>query len=302
MGEQVLTSPEDTRTILLSCFLESLKTIEASDIHMLELRPRTKTISHVFSGDYDFVIHPDDLISIIKTILRICTKHESHLEVITKSKNKRILRIIKNGHSITIELWINVELADTTRLAKTLQISGRTICEAVRKLGAEHGNVIKAALYITHISYKKKSLLEDLQVERIQFFMDSLYSLSQRESLTNSLDSLKEVYAALLRNDNVDLAKANSIALRVLADYGLNSSMRLFSRFQQKRFVQSKIMKRIVPIIGPDGSGKTYICEHLALEDPANRMHFPYKKFFRNFGYNFLIKSLRKFFSIKEKK
>ena len=268
---------------------------------MLELRPRKKTISEVFSGDYDFVIHPDDLPSIIKTILGICTKHESHLEVITKSKNKRIFKIIKNGHSITVELWINVELAGTARLVKALQISGRAICEAVQKQGAEHGNVIKAALYITHISYKKKSLLEGLQVERIQFFTDSLYSLSQRESLTSSVDSLKEVYAALLRNDNVDLARANSIALRVLADFGLNSRMRLFSRFQQKRFSQSKIMKRIVPVIGPDGSGKTYICEHLEREDPTNRMHFPYKKFFRNLGYEFLIKSLRKLFSIKDK-
>jgi hypothetical protein len=290
-------------TNLLNCFVGALGAIEGSGIRMFELRPRDKSFEEVFCGDYDFVVNSNDLGAIIQKFIDACVTHGVHLVVVGTALNKRVLRLVKRGRQIVVELWLSVEMAGTGGLADRRQISGTTLTAALGNRGDDEANAIRAAIYLTHLYYKNKAISHPLQQRRLKFFREVLIaaSASGTEEGSAAKKRLTMSYHRILSNDGADLAAANRDALAYLVEQGLSPARRRLLTLRRSLNRDWGLVKRIVPVMGPDGSGKTYLCKYLLTENPERRAHFPYKQFFRNRDYKFLIRGLRAIFKGEEK-
>jgi len=287
----------ESRAALLACLLDSLKSLEKTKANIFELRPRTKSMPEALSGDYDYVIDPCDTTKIIKHFLSACTNHKVHLEFISTDANKRIIKLIQNGNHITVELWLNIELAGPAGPKDPRQISGAEICRLLNTQDNNKAETIKAALYLTHLYYKGKNLEAPLQQHRLAYFQDILSSKKERynKDCSGPQKKIKDMYDMIMQCSEADIAEANREALSFLKKQGL-SSTRIKRPMLRTLNLDRHLISHVVPFMGPDGSGKTYVVNKLVHDEPHYLSHLPYKKMFRNKDYTFLIRVLKKIY------
>lgn len=279
---------------ILDAFRISLLALDESGIDMVELRPREKSLKDVFFGDYDYVINYYDLESAIKVFLSSCISHGVHLEVLATAVNKRVLILRRNNKKIVVELWVNVELAGRNRRRELQLIPGASLLRALKSADSSEASFIKAVIYLTHLHYKNKNILNPLQQQRILFFREKLnFYESIKSEKSNSLKLVTEAYEKMSAGCSVDLESANSAAISYLLEKNISISRRRFVKLRKNIYSTWRLLDSIIPVVGPDGSGKTYFCKNLAAENSNQRKHFPYKKLFRNGDYKLLMMTLR---------
>ena len=281
------------RERLLKCFLEALEAIQSQELGLLELRPRTKSVEEIVMGDYDFVIDRFDLPRILRKFLNSALNHGVHVEVTYSTANKRIVTLIANRNRVTIELWLNIELSSSSVNGRRLQYPGSQLLEIV-KGNPQSELTFLAALYLTHLHLKLKDLREPLQRRRIQEFGAGL-----KYSPLEGADQLERMYdeltSSIMSGGEPNLLSANREVIAWLASKGLRSRKSGHSavKTRLRRIRETDIM---IPIVGPDGSGKSYLAARLVSERPSSIRKFRYKRFFRNFEYGILVRLLNLFF------
>jgi hypothetical protein len=287
---------------LYACFRDALAAIEGSDIDMFELRPRSRSFEEALSGDYDFVVNPEHLPRIVKVIFDKCIEHGVHFTFDARALNKRVIRLVLKGSVIIIEAWLNVELAGPGGRRDRREIPGASLSRELRSLSEDDAQALKAAIYLTHLYYKSKNIAEPLQQQRFRFFRNALSSspLIETSGADAAKKRLREAYDRLLQNGGHSSAAANRDGIAYLEARGLSPIRRRFPRFRRRLRGDGSMMRPIVPLIGPDGVGKTYLCENLVSEAPAALRHLRYKRFFRNLEYKYLISCLKWIFRNEE--
>jgi hypothetical protein len=292
-----MTAPVLGSARLLACFLEILGEVQARNLPIVELRPRSKSMEDVFSGDYDFVSTVEGLSAILPIFLTSCLKNGVHLEYNCDFRNKRVLRLTEQGQSISTEIWTRIELSGGGALEHYQEIESSELINALSSssLPSRH-EAILAAIYVTHVCHKKKNLKAELQRERMLHFREHLSSIPYGTGQADhAVEDLRGALDGMLSGDT-SLPKANRAALDFLAGFGIVANDRRAYRFLHRRVRNAWLLsERIVPVLGPDGSGKSYFCQNVVLLNPVHFTHFTFKKLFRNTkDYWLLQKILRK--------
>jgi hypothetical protein len=258
-------------------FFEKLKKEMFSRIQILALRPKyTPTMESNFEGDFDFIIEKQDFNIIIEIIYGLCKKRGINFTLNQEAMNKKRFEFFihnKKDRCLILEFWTAVEF---TYHKKRKFFSAKTIFSSIN-----HNKISKPELlslvYITHLFHKNKNIFSEENRYRFGVFLKNLSN--EKLVLRNEVPGLlKEI-----QNKKLTIAEANSRALKLLNYIGIEGSNGFSKKVKTviKRSWNAVIhLKRIVPIVGPDGVGKGSISEK-SLAELKGWTPFRFKSIFR---------------------
>lgn len=266
------------RHVLLIDFFENLKEELTSKVQILALRPKLlSTIESNFDGDFDFIVKKEDVCNALLIIYERCKISGVNFTLQQTFKNKRIFKFFLSDpeeRCITLELWTAVEFTEN---GSTKSFTTASIFDAIEKKTASVPELL-TLIYITHLHHKKKNIFSDENVYRFDVFTETL------QGSENSLGSGKIVSLLdTIGNQNLSIEAANEKALQILYGTGLKTSNSLLQGLAYFLYrVRKKVfnLKRIVPVVGPDGAGKGIISD-TALPRLTNWVPFRYKELYR---------------------
>ena len=279
----------------------------AATIHRLQamhavvlLRPRDISIHTAFDGDYDLLFDPDRFSDIIAAALTQSRKHGVSLTIEQYAQYKRRICFICDNaeRRIQVELWPHAELTISNGPFRSL---GAIAWESARPFFVKKGKYLAiepnlaAAIYITHLHHKQKSLSSPEVQRRLAYYEDAL-AASGNGVDGDPLDIIRAV-----RSRTADLKTANRRACTALLQMGVQVRiLRMAPLFDRARRRLESVIGggnemplSPIPIVGPDGSGKTTIVNTL-----AERHGFSTLKFKNVFRFSLLYRS---FHHIKER-
>lgn len=245
------------------------------------LRPREFSVQAAFRGDYDFLFDPDRFTEIVAAAVTQSRQYGVSLTIEQYAQyKKRICFICDNPERrIQIELWPHAELTISSGPFRSLATIGWNsarpfFVDSGRYLAL--GPTIAAAVYLTHLHHKQKSLSSPEVQGRLAYYADAL------SRSDNELD--KDLLGAVqaLRARAADLKIANTHACSTLARMGVQvRTLRMAPLLERgRRRLASVVVGRNgmpfspVPVIGPDGSGKTTIVNSLAEQHGFSTLRF----------------------------
>jgi hypothetical protein len=252
----------------------------------VSLRPREISMRAAFDGDYDFLFDPDRLAEIIAAAVAQCRRFGVSVIIEQHAPYKRRICFICDDpeRRIQIELWPHAELSLSNgsmgALAAIPWKSARPFFVSSDRYLALRPPVA-AAIYLTHLHHKQKALSGPEVQRRLAYYEDAL-SGSDAGSDEDLLGTIQA-----LRAGTADLKSANMRACSALLRMGVPVRiLRLAPRLQRARrrlarAVAGKddVALTPVPILGPDGSGKTALIG--ALADRGRFRALKFKNVFR---------------------
>jgi hypothetical protein len=250
----------------------------AATIHHLQamhavvlLRPREISIHAAFDGDYDMLFDPDRFSDIIAAAVTQSRRHGVSLTIEQHAPYKKRLCFICDNpeRRIQTELWPHAEL---TVSRGPLRALGTISWESARPFFVRKGKyltlepAVAAAIYVTHLHHKQKSLSSPEVQHRLAHYEDALAEAGDPLD-GDPLDIIRAV-----RSRTADLKTANMRAYAALVSMGVRVRILRIAPLLERarRRLASVIVGRDdapfwpVPLLGPDGSGKTTVANTLA--------------------------------------
>jgi hypothetical protein len=250
----------------------------AATIHRLQtmhavvlLRPRDVGIHAAFDGDYDLLFDPDRFADIITAAMTQSRRHGVSLTIEQYAQYKKRICFICDDpeRRIQMELWPHAELTVPNSPLRPL---GTISWQSARPFLVPQGRyltlapTVAAAIYVTHLHHKQKSLSSPEVQHRLAYYEDVL-AAAGASSGADPLDIIRGV-----RSRIADLRTANKRAYSALVRMGVRIRvLRIAPPLDRaRRRLTGVIVGKDaapfwpVPIVGPDGSGKTTIASTLA--------------------------------------
>jgi hypothetical protein len=290
-------STDDTN--VFDAFAATIHRLQAMHAVVL-LRPRDVCIHSAFEGDYDLLFDPNRFSEILAAAVMQCRKHGVSLTIEQYAQyKKRICFICDDAERrIQMELWPHAELTISNGPFRSL---GAIPWESARPFLVKKGRylalepTVAAAIYITHLHHKQKSLTSPEVQRRLAYYEDVLAASGNRPD-EDPLDVIRAV-----RSRTADLKAANMRAHSALVRMGLEvRSLRISPLLERARRRLGSVVGggdgaafSPIPIVGPDGSGKTTLVNTL-----AERHGFGALRFKNVFRFSLLYRS---FYHIKER-
>jgi hypothetical protein len=289
-------SRDDTN--VFAAFAATIHRLQAMHAVVL-LRPRDVGIHAAFEGDYDLLFDPDRFSEILAAAVMQCRRHGVSLTIEQYAQYKKRLCFICDDaeRRIQMELWPHAEMTISNGPFRSL---GAIAWESARPFLIKNGRyltlepTVAAAIYITHLHHKQKSLNSPEVQRRLAYYEDTLAARGDRLD-GDPLDLIRAV-----RSRSADLKTANARAHSALVRMGVEVRiLRLSPLLDRARRRLGSIGNADgaafspVPIVGPDGSGKTTLVNTL-----AERHGFGALRFKNIFRFSYLY---RGFFLLKER-
>jgi hypothetical protein len=259
---------DDTR--VFDAFAATIHRLQAMHAVVL-LRPRDVCIHAAFDGDYDMLFDPDRFSDIIAAAVTQSRRHGVSLTIEQYAQYKKRICFICDDpeRRIQMELWPHAELTVPNGPFRSLAtISWRSARPFLVQKGKylTLAPMVAAAIYVTHLHHKQKSLSSPEVQGRLAYYEDVLAESDGRAG-ADPLDIVRGV-----RSRTADLKTANKRAYSALVRMGVRVRILRIAPLLERarrRLVSIIIGKDAapfwpVPIVGPDGSGKTTIANTLA--------------------------------------
>lgn len=259
----------------LKRFREDLEKILNPEVEIVSLRPKlTKSAADLYKGDFDYIVREKDLLKLMNILYDYCKNNGINFILNQKPKNKRIFNFFIDDFltsSVTVEFWITVEFTYTKRKA---YFSTDDIFEVLNKENTSSQEIL-SLLYILHLHHKKKDLFSEENLYRCNHFQNRIKKKSLGQEIFKVFEKLE--------NKELTLTEANDWAVKELNSLGLRNSTNFKKdlRFFQIR-MRNKILniKKIIPLIGPDGVGKGSVSDQ-AIKNLKGWSWFPFKLLYR---------------------
>jgi len=288
--------PDPNTDLLYNGFTRLMDYFESNHLPIVLLRPKKIGRIDCFEGDYDFLYSQDSFQEILSAIHGICKDEGIHFELNQKAMNKSVITLFvgQNSKKIVFEFWTNVEITDGSRQRST-QIPAASIFNS--KLIQDNREALFCLIYITHLHHKNKDIKSDENVWRLELYSRSL------EKKTDNLSSRCVDLLNGLKDDRINLFEANSMALSLLNKHGIlqkNGGVVHVQNVQRKILKKYKYaIKRVIPMIGPDGSGKGTIQQNALAQKENGFYIYRFKELYRVFPlYNIRYRFFKNYRSI----
>ena len=282
----------------MTAFLKCSSIIEKDQL-AVELRPRSRDKDTAFSGDYDYLMNPSRFEEIVQLFFRVCVEHAVSFQIRQRSAFKRqIILFGEDSQKIIFEFWPHAELTtDSHRKGWSFLTYQHfsTACEAGLK------EETLALLFICHLFFRKKDLSNSQVQWRLKQFTERMdHALDKGSPHASFTEKIRELLSNITQNQ-LTLEEANRRAITLMeekqiqiAGCGFAKRSRMFTKAQ--RFFKGW-GARIVPCVGPDGSGKTYFITDVmksVKENSLKASSIRFKNLFRkNKIYSYINKRYR---------
>lgn len=242
---------------------------------VVSLRPKLiKDVSDYFKGDFDFIIDKSSFIEIMEIIYSLSKNNGVNFILNQRSVNKKLFKFFINDAydlSFTIELWTAIEY---TEFKSKKSFLSKSILELKESNNIKEIEVL-ALLYITHLYHKTKDLFSEENQFRFRYFIEKLNAETKNTELLAIFRKLKD--------NEISIDYANNKAIEMLSSLGINCNSTFNEKLKvliKKIKIKGISLKRIVPIVGPDGVGKGSI-SHVSLQSVKSFISFRFKSLYR---------------------
>ncbi len=273
---ETLIDNKEERVSLLN-FFGKLKKGMASEVQILALRPKyTPTVESNFEGDFDFMVAKQDFERVVNIIYDLCKKQGINFTLDQRALNKKRFEFFvlnKKGPCLILEFWTAIEF---THNNKKKSFPAKSIFDTLNKNKITKVEIL-SLIYITHLFHKDKNIFSEENRYRFEVFLQDLSG--KKLKLNDEIPKLLEK----LQNKTLCIEYANKRAIGLLMHYGNENSRNanLKIKVLSKR-VWNKIfqLKRLVPIVGPDGVGKGSVSKK-GLAELDGWLSWRFKSFYR---------------------
>lgn len=254
---------------------------DLSSNEVILLRPKPITRQDAFDGDYDYLVNPRSFARLYFNALQAGREASTPVVVNQNAPRKRVLTFgPKTGQQIKCELWPHAELVGPDGRKTTIH------WQDLQKLAfqTESLRTALAAIYVTHLHYKNKDLNSPEVNWRLNWFKANLHGFHSAASsdISTTLDDLA--------GGRTDKRNANISALQVLERLDLTPSPDMRGQALGKYKKLTKLAPRhlrrhaIMPVVGPDGVGKTTIVEGFVQAEGSGHRSAKFKRLFRHWA------------------
>ena len=260
-----------------------LKNVKIASLPLILLRPREISEMISYSGDYDFFIPPEFNDALLSIIFDTAVATRSSFSV-TRTKHGKVditLYSRSDNRSIALEIWNILSVKDP--LKKTLRYirPEKLKFHIVEKEAGEFSFSldVEALYYLSHLYTGGKKLTTPLVNERIEYYLDVLEDTSSEYSnLFYDLKHKKAEIKTVAHEANMALVGKGLLPLCSETDEVFREVLlkmaSTWNRTRRKLF--SHI--RLIPVMGPDGVGKTTLIESVIKHSKSNIGFFRFKK------------------------
>ena len=240
-------------------FNECASALESNQL-AVELRPRPRDEDTAFSGDYDFLIDPDRFGEIVQLFFRVCTGHDVSFKVWRRAVFKnRIILLTLGGKEIVFEFWPHAELTKADHFKGESFLTYRGFSDASQ---AGYREETLALLFICHLFFKRKILTASQNHWRLGEFarrMDVITAEGRQQ--TSLAADVRNLLEGILRNE-LAVDQANRLAIDLLNRHHIQLGTCRAVKCGRVLTRAGRFFRgwggRVVPCVGPDGSGKTH--------------------------------------------
>tara|TARA_B100000768_G_scaffold181304_1_gene203745 strand:- start:2507 stop:3796 length:1290 start_codon:yes stop_codon:yes gene_type:complete len=240
-------------------FLDKFKLEIEDQIQILSLRPKlNSTLQSNFDGDFDFLIRETDFQKVLEILYDLSKNLGINFELNQRAQNKKLFTFFIediDALSLTLEFWINIEFSCKK---KRFFFSGQDIYDAIEFYNTSAFEIL-SLLFITHLNHKNKNIDSEENIFRFEFFLNNLSKENQTPQNLNTISLLQKTRDKLLTKQD-----ANIRALKILNNYQIKDSSSFIQMLTYFKYrIRNKFLnlKKITPIIGPDGVGKGSVSE-----------------------------------------
>ena len=276
------TNKENNKNKLLDFFKKLQLSIDIQK-KVYSLRP--KLISDLncnFTGDFDFVVQENQFREVFEVIYNLCKESGINFTLNQQAQNKKLFKFFISQDDdafLMVEFWTVIEF--TNKNSASESYNANDIFKALEtKILSE--NEVFSLIFITHLFHKNKQVKSDENTFRFNYFLNNLQNENESLQSTDTFILLNR-----LKNDEIALKVANAEAIKILSGAAIRNSRKLSHKLAYFSLrARNKILnlKKIVPIVGPDGVGKGAVSD-AALSGLSQWAPFPFKMLYRIKGF-----------------
>jgi thymidylate kinase len=226
----------------------------------VELRPRLRDQETAFSGDYDYLMNPFRFEEIVHLFFRVCVEHAVSFQVRQRAAFKHQIILFGSGElKILFEFWPHAELTTGTHSKGWSFLTYERFTKACE---AGFKDETLALMFVCHLFFKRKDLSccqNQWRLEEFEKRMDSVVEKGGQKS--SFAEKVRELLKGIMQRQ-LSLDEVNRMAINLLGENkiqlaGCGAAKRSYM-FAKARLFFRGWGARIVPCVGPDGSGKTH--------------------------------------------
>lgn len=263
-----------------------LNEVNKARLPLVLLRPREISESISYTGDYDFFIPPRFMDSLLILLHNVAIDTSSSFTINRRQYGKIDITLYSrlDNQSIALEIWNLLTVKDPFK--KTLRYIPSDKLESLLIL--DESNMltfpieVEALYYLSHLYSVNKKLSTPLVIERLQYYIVSLEaSESEYINIYRSLVNGEIDIKTAAHKANMELVETK--VLKSKNDLKARISDTLLKVYSTLNRIKRKIFSynHSIPIIGPDGVGKTSLIKSVQEKSNVKISFFKFKKTFR---------------------
>lgn len=297
MGSHQINTEQENHA--WTAFLECAATLEKNDL-AVELRTRSRDEEAAFSGDYDYLMDASRFDEIVQLFFNICLKHAVSFQIQQRAAFKHRINLFgPDAKKIIFEFWPHAELTTGTSHKGWAFLTYQRFSEA-SQAGLKEETL--ALLFVCHLFFKKKDLSSPQVQWRLQNFADRMGRVVEQGGAHASFaEEIQQLLTGIIQQQ-FTLSEANAVALELLAKKNVQIEDSGTAKWQHLLTKAQRPFRgwggKVVPCVGPDGSGKTYFITTVMDMVKAHSLNVRatrFKRLFRkNVIYSYLSKRYRK--------
>jgi len=263
-----------------------LQNVKSADIPLVLLRPREISETISYTGDYDFFISPEFNDSLLSIMFDTAVTTHSSFTVSRVKHGKVDITLYSriDNKSIALEIWNILSVKDpmkkTLRYIHPEKLNAQIIKkdDGIFSLPLD----VESLYYLSHLYTGGKKLTTPLVHERIEYYSSMLKDAnSEYQVLFEDLRNEKSEMKSVAHLANMALVEKELLPLKgdigaTLKELSLKTAS-TYNRTKRKLLAQI----RLIPVVGPDGVGKTSLIEGVMIDSQKKMGSFRFKKTFR---------------------
>lgn len=285
---------------LVKVINDLFKHIFKDDIPSIHIRYKAIDEDNIYKGDFDLFVAKENLDKILEIIFEICSLNNINFYIDSRKYGKtKVVLFGAEQKKVVLEIWNFLDVKDVKgKISKFINpnLTKQFIIKENDQF--KFDLEIEALYYVSHLYSKSKDLTNVDVKNRLEYYVSKLKKLETCKC--NFIITLCES----LLFEEVSIKEASIKVNSYLVEIGFFDYNALFSRFSLTTRIKMEINKvyakflvftNIVPVVGPDGVGKTSVIEK-AIQDSGNFRYYRFKKMYRK---SFIYEIVHKVYKMK---
>lgn len=280
----------DNNDTAVNIFQQLLERVQAKQLPLISLRPKEISEDAAYQGDYDLFLPPQYMNELFRITFDLAVEKRTSF-TINRYKHGKAVIVLHNradNRSIFLEIWNILSVKEPHNKTIRYIFPEQLAPHIIRTKSGEFtfSLEVEALYYLSHLFTGGKKLTTELVRYRVSYYQEvlrqegSLYAQWYDDLAVGKSDVKTVAHLA-----NMELVRMGILSSRknigaVMVELVTKMAA---SRSRLKR--QWLRLLKNIPVVGPDGVGKTTLIESLISRSSVKIGYFRFKKLFRSFPF-----------------